>query len=179
MNSRLACSNTSKSSITDSADTPQSGMSALITLNYYLIPRTCLRFVRNSSYKSNSMGLGNSATTGGCSCGVIRYAISGPPDQILVCHCPDCRRAVGAQSVAWIFLSIENFSVTQGTLTAYNSSRGVTRSFCGKCGTTISWVGDKQPGRIDVTIGSLDNPDQFVPTRAVYKTHKLAWASLI
>lgn len=125
------------------------------------------------------MDLHNQETTGGCSCGDIRYVITGPPDQILVCHCPDCRRAAGAQSVAWIFLAIENFNITQGTATAYNSSSGVTRTFCGRCGTTISWVGDTQPGRIDVTIGSLDDPAQFVPTRAVYRRHKLPWTSLI
>jgi len=116
---------------------------------------------------------------GGCSCGEIRYAISGPPEQSLVCHCPDCRRSVGAQSVGWIFIRSEQFELRSGTPKTYNSSAGVTRSFCGTCGTTLTWIGDKQPGRIDVTIGSLDDPNQFPPTRAVYRRHKLAWVSEI
>jgi hypothetical protein len=40
-------------------------------------------------------------------------------------------------------------------------------------------VGDQQPGRMDVTIGSLDDPNQFPPARAVYRKHKLDWAAEI
>ncbi|MBI4696067.1 MAG: GFA family protein [Gammaproteobacteria bacterium] len=112
-------------------------------------------------------------------CGAIRYEVLAAPEKALVCHCPDCRRATGAQSVAWIFLPIEDFRVTRGELACYVSSPGVTRSFCGTCGTSISWVGSMQPGRIDVTIGSLDDPGQFPPTQAVYRRHKLPWASEI
>ncbi|MET0743309.1 MAG: GFA family protein, partial [Microvirga sp.] len=30
--------------------------------------------------------------TGGCQCGTIRYAITGPPHEIYVCHCRECRK---------------------------------------------------------------------------------------
>ena len=116
---------------------------------------------------------------GGCYCGNVRYAISGTPEQSLVCHCPDCRRCAGAQSVGWLLVRSEQFSITAGTPTSFNSSPGVIREFCGRCGTTLTWVGDKQPGRIDVTIGSLDQPNQFPPTRAVYRKHRVEWASEI
>ena len=116
---------------------------------------------------------------GGCSCGEVRYAISGLPEQSLVCHCPDCRRSAGAQSVGWIFIRSEQFDLRSGSPKSYNSSVGVTRTFCGTCGTTLTWVGDQQPGRMDVTIGSLDDPNQFPPTRAVYRKHKLDWAAEI
>lgn len=116
---------------------------------------------------------------GGCYCGEVRYAISGMPEQSLVCHCPDCRRSAGAQSVGWLLVRCEQFKIRSGTPKTFNSSAGVVRAFCGTCGTTLTWVGDKQPGRIDVTIGSLDDPGQFPPTRAVYRKHKVAWASEI
>ena len=115
--------------------------------------------------------------TGGCFCGAIRYRGAGPPDQVLVCHCPDCRRAVGAQSVAWLFLAAEKFEYTQGEPAEFASSPGVVRKFCARCGTTLSWEGDKQPGRIDVTVGSLDDPDSCPATRGVYRKHKLSWTS--
>ena len=116
---------------------------------------------------------------GGYLCRAIRYVVHGAPDQVVVCHCPDCRRATGAQSVAWIFLPLENFEVRKGSLAEYKSSPGVTRSFCERCRTTISWVSEKQPGRIDVTVGSLDEPTSHTPTKAVYRRHKLPWASEI
>lgn len=115
--------------------------------------------------------------TGGCRCGDIRYEFAKEPDDVLVCHCPDCRRSVGAQSVGWAFIELKHFKITRGTLAVYNSSPGVERSFCGRCGTTLTWVGEKQPGRIDVTLGSLDEPGKFAPSRAVYRRHKLPWAS--
>ena len=121
----------------------------------------------------------NYKTQGGCFCGAIRYEILDKPDEILICHCPDCRRATGAQSVAWIFLPVSNYRMVRGEPAQYASSPGVVRKFCSQCGTTISWEGEKQPGRIDVTVGSLDEPEQFAPTRAVYRRHKLPWASEI
>lgn len=116
---------------------------------------------------------------GGCKCGAIRYQGRGEPDQILVCHCPDCRHSTGAQSVAWLFISEDNFSYAKGSPAEFASSPGVIRKFCGTCGTTLSWEGEKQPGRIDVTVGSLDHPENFPPTRAVYRKHRIPWASEI
>ena len=117
--------------------------------------------------------------TGGCYCAAIKYEISAEPDQSLVCHCPDCRRVVGAQSVAYIFLKKSDYRVVSGQPKEFASSTGVIRTFCGDCGTTLSWEGEKQPGRIDVTIGSLDKPEQFPPSKAVYRRHRLSWASEI
>ena len=104
---------------------------------------------------------------GGCNCGAIRYVALGPPDQILVCHCHDCRRATGAQSVAWLFLPIQRYEIVRGTPAEHASSEGVIRKFCTNCGTTLTWEGDSQSGRIDVTVGSLDHPECLAPTRAV------------
>jgi len=97
----------------------------------------------------------------------------------VVCHCPDCRRATGAQSVAWVLVAASAFTVSVGAPLEYASSPGALRTFCGRCGTTLGWRGDRQPGRIDITVGSLDEPARFVPTRAVYRRHKLPWASEI
>jgi hypothetical protein len=39
--------------------------------------------------------------TGGCYCGAVRYETDGEPFHETICHCADCRRIVGAASVAW------------------------------------------------------------------------------
>jgi len=118
-------------------------------------------------------------TLGGCLCGAIRYEISGEPEQALVCHCPDCRKAAGSHAVSWLIVDKTQFILVKGQPTAYGSSPGVVRTFCGKCGTTLTWAGDAHPARIDVTLGSLDDPNKFIPARAVYRRHKLKWASEI
>ena len=116
---------------------------------------------------------------GGCSCGAIRYLVTGAPDQIVVCHCADCRRAAGAQSVAWLILPITGFKIVQGTPSSYRSSGKVTRRFCSNCESTLTYQNDDFPERMDVTIGSLDDPELFVPTRAVFEKHKISWAAPI
>lgn len=116
---------------------------------------------------------------GGCFCGAVRYLITGPPQLSVVCHCPDCRRATGAQSVAWLVVNTEQLKVLSGQPRTYISSAGVARTFCETCGTTLTWTSDLHLNRVDVTIGSLDNPNQFAPTRAVYRRHRLSWASEI
>ena len=68
---------------------------------------------------------------GGCYCGAIRYVINGEIEQCLVCHCPDCRRFTGAQSVAYIFLRTENYTLVKGVPAEYASSKGVIRKFAG------------------------------------------------
>ena len=120
-----------------------------------------------------------STTTGGCYCGAVKFTVSGEPEQVLVCHCPDCRRSVGAQSVGWLIVEDAQFEWLAGTPRGFQSSPSVTRTFCDACGTALTWVGSQNPGRIDVTIGSMDDPDRFVPTRAVYRRHKVRWASEI
>ena len=51
---------------------------------------------------------------GGCLCGKVRYRVSERPRISAICHCVSCRRASGAQSVAWLTLAIEGFSFVTG-----------------------------------------------------------------
>ena len=116
---------------------------------------------------------------GGCSCGAIRYVLTRSPDQAVVCHCSDCRRAAGAQSVAWLILPVAGFEVVRGAPATHRSSSPVLRTFCSTCGTSISYQHDDSPERIDVTIGSLDDPEQFVPTKTEFEHERLSWAASI
>ena len=114
---------------------------------------------------------------GGCKCGAIRYALTEAPTEIVVCHCPDCRRVSGAHALAWVILPSAGFHLATGTPTAYRSSSHVTRTFCGTCGTTLTYQHDDARDSIDVTIGSLDDPEVFRPTEELAEEHKLSWAS--
>lgn len=117
--------------------------------------------------------------TGGCSCGAVRYVLDAPPNLVAVCHCSDCRRAAGAQSVAWLILPATAYHVVAGEPATYHSSRPVVRSFCSACGTPLSYRHEDSPDRVDVTVGSLDDPERYPPTQAVWEKEKLSWAALI
>jgi hypothetical protein len=57
----------------------------------------------------------------------------------------------------------------------FRSSPLVTRTFCGRCGSPLTYRNDKVPGRIDVMTCSLDNPEAFAPTFHVWAGEKLEW----
>jgi hypothetical protein len=112
---------------------------------------------------------------GGCLCGVVRYRIGGAPLATSMCHCHSCRRASGAPSVAWAVFATADFAFGTGRPITFRSSPPVVRTFCGKCGTPLTYQHDESPGTIDVTTASLDFPERFAPMREIWLDDKLAW----
>ena len=119
--------------------------------------------------------MSDSAPQGGCLCGTIRYRITGLPVAQSLCHCRSCRLAAGAPSVAWIVVRRSEFMIVSGEPVRFRSSMSVVRTFCGKCGTPLTYQNDDSPGTIDVTTATLDLPEAFPPTREIWLEHKLAW----
>jgi len=95
---------------------------------------------------------------GGCYCGSIRYKAIGIPKYAGVCYCKDCRRIAGAQSVAWVTFPVSNFEFEKGEPVIYKSSENVERSFCGKCGTSLTYQVKRRKHQMDITTASLDDP---------------------
>lgn len=112
---------------------------------------------------------------GECMCGKIRYVLTTNPTHSTMCHCSDCRQAIGAQSVAWITVPVQHLVFTQGEPTVYNSSPDVSRTFCSHCGTSLTYRHEKHSSGIDITTGSLKNPESFPPTKDVFVRDKLPW----
>jgi hypothetical protein len=112
---------------------------------------------------------------GGCLCGAVRYRVSGEPIATSTCHCRTCRRAGGAPSVAWVVFRSANFAFIAGRPVSFRSSSPVVRTFCGKCGTPLTYQHDESQQTIDVTTASLDSPEQFPPMREIWLEHKLPW----
>lgn len=115
---------------------------------------------------------------GGCLCGEVRYRLSGTPLSSQICHCVSCRLAAGAQSVAYLTVSHENFTSTSGEPLKYHSSPEVTRTFCGKCGTSLTYEHEEDQGSLDVNTATLDLPGEFPPTFHVWMEDKVGWESV-
>lgn len=112
---------------------------------------------------------------GGCFCGTVRYRIEPRDSEVVNCHCSMCRRTSGAPYVTWILLSDEQFELTQGEPAVLKSSGHGTRWFCEKCGTPIVFRTTKRPGKTDVTVCSLDDPNACPPNEDVYVETRLKW----
>ena len=117
--------------------------------------------------------------TGGCYCGAVRFRAKGPVLFQANCHCANCRRAAGAQAVAWITVKPSEFAWEKGEPQRYQTGTGAYRTFCGACGTSLTYENDTRQNEIDLTTGSLDDPEQFPPNRDVFPEEKLSWVSLV
>lgn len=112
---------------------------------------------------------------GGCYCGAVRYAAAEQAFHQTICHCPTCRRVSGAPHVAWFSVARAAYRVTAGTPAQFASSPGVMRSFCGACGTPLSYARSDCPEEIDITTCSLDQPEALAPQDHTFSMYRLSW----
>jgi hypothetical protein len=108
----------------------------------------------------------------------VRYRFSGAPLSSTSCHCQSCRRASGAPVVAWITVRRSELSILAGTPAIFHSSPGVTRQFCNRCGTALTYASGRHVDTIDITTASLDDPLAYPPTTEVWLEHRLSWQAL-
>lgn len=115
---------------------------------------------------------------GRCLCGAVRYHASGQAYRITHCHCKTCRRASGAPFVTWAGFDSDQFTFVAGQPASYASSTNVIRTFCGECGTALTYQRADLPGSIDVTLGSMDDPQAIRPEDHTWTESQLSWISL-
>lgn len=114
---------------------------------------------------------------GGCLCGAVRYAVSGPLREILVCHCVDCRRWTGR---AWAATAAENANLeVRGSknlvwFTSPRSEHGASRASCGRCGSGLFW---RPPGfeRTSISAGTLDDVSGLSVAAHIWVEQATTW----
>jgi hypothetical protein len=111
---------------------------------------------------------------GGCLCGAVRYAC-GELSSSGICHCETCRRSTSAPRLAFVTVAAKDFRFTRGAPTEYASSPGVTRGFCGRCGSHLTYRRADEPDALDVFTVSLDDPNAAPPTAYVWTSEALPW----
>ncbi|NNL64775.1 MAG: GFA family protein [Myxococcales bacterium] len=94
---------------------------------------------------------------------------------MVLCHCKSCRRGAGAPAVAWALVASDDLAFTKGEPERFDSSSGVERGFCRRCGTPLTFRADYMAGLVDVTIGSLDDPDRLPPVMHIWDSRRVAW----
>jgi len=115
---------------------------------------------------------------GGCLCGAVRYRVTKAPTVVDICHCWQCRKASGAPFLGWIGVPADGFAWIAGEPAGFQSSPDNRRHFCASCGTPLVMTGGWAPDLHGVTIGSLDEPQQFTPTDEGWVSQRLPWARL-
>ncbi|MBN8840981.1 MAG: GFA family protein [Sphingomonadales bacterium] len=101
--------------------------------------------------------------TGGCQCGRVRYAVEVENDEAYLCHCRMCQRATGGVSIA--FKNVKRGDVRwEREPDRYASSPIARRGFCSACGTPLTFEYVEGSDKLDLTVGSFDDPARFRPT---------------
>ncbi len=116
--------------------------------------------------------------TGGCLCGAIRYEIDGPLPPPSHCHCSICRKSSGAVAMTWISVPRQRFRFIAGKPKVFRSSDEAERTFCPTCGSLLTFYTVLTPEDVDVSLGSLDDPESHPADRHVFADDALSWLSL-
>jgi hypothetical protein len=115
------------------------------------------------------------ATGGRCLCGAVTYRFDGAPHWSAYCHCESCRRNCSAPVAAFFGVGRGDFRWTGATPALFESSPGVRRLFCGRCGTPMAYDAERDTRSIHLYAASLDDPAAFRPTAHVFAAERLPW----
>jgi hypothetical protein len=112
--------------------------------------------------------------TGGCLCGRVRYEAKPTHREGYYCHCRMCQLAFGNTRAAYLNLRKDQVRWLQEPA-YYASSKIARRGFCSTCGTPLTFE-FLDGERMDLSVGSLDDPGAFKPTtHFAVETRVAAW----
>lgn len=112
---------------------------------------------------------------GRCLCGNIRIRISAGFQLTEFCHCQTCRRATGAPVMAWAAVPRNGIEIDGDSLSRFESSPGVERAFCGRCGTSLTLSEGAFPESVYVSIAALDDAASIAPEIQIWSSERLPW----
>jgi len=121
---------------------------------------------------------------GGCQCGAVRYRVHAAASEVYHCHCSMCRKLHGALYATWALVPRGRLEVEQGesALSTYESSPGVRRRFCRRCGCQLFCEIDSDPDFDWFTPGTLDGGVHPGHTQArehhIFSGSKVAWLDI-
>ncbi len=112
---------------------------------------------------------------GGCLCGLIRYRATAQPLRGVICHCDMCRKHSGAPALAFVHFPTESFAWLESKPSWYRSSPFAERAFCPSCGSTLGMREEVLGDRVQVCIGSLDEPGRVQIQDHVWTSSRVSW----
>ena len=118
---------------------------------------------------------------GGCLCGAVRYAASGEPAFVGVCHCRDRQKFSGSAFAVVVGVRKAALSV-QGTLRTFTkqgeSGKPIHRRFSPTCGSAIADEAEALPDIVMLGAGTLDDPSGLKPAMQIYCDSAQPWVQL-
>jgi len=116
--------------------------------------------------------------SGHCLCGETAFSYTSPECFMVHCHCESCRRATASGFTSFIGVPDGQWRWTGRVPAQYESSPGVHRSFCSRCGTQMAYQAARYPDEIHFYAATLTDPDHFKATGHVHSDEMLSWVHL-
>ena len=114
---------------------------------------------------------------GRCLCKAVSFEIE-LPVTCVNCHCESCRRQCSSPMTTYIGTPDTQWRWTGKEPNVYHSSPGVERTFCGQCGTPMSFRSDRMSGVMHFYAAALENPELVEPSLHVSYEEKLSWLNI-
>jgi len=117
---------------------------------------------------------------GSCLCGKVSFEITGEIQNIIYCHCSQCRKAQGSAFATNGNVNAKDFKFISGKdeLTGYESSPGKTKYFCKHCGSPIISKNQSNPNKVRIRLGTIESNILEKPTAHIFATSKANWENI-
>ena len=118
--------------------------------------------------------------TGECLCTGVQIEISGKLGPVVYCHCSRCQKASGTAFAANADVREKYWRLISGSdlIREFESSSGVWRAFCGRCGSPIYSRRTEAPGVFRVRLGLLDSDPERRPIAHFWVASRAPWYAI-
>jgi hypothetical protein len=123
------------------------------------------------------------AFDGRCTCGLVRYRMTGAPLVVHCCHCRWCQRETGTAFALNALIEADRVVLLQGAPgivdTPSNSGRGQRIARCPTCRIAL-WSNYAGAGDLIrfVRVGTLDEPDRLPPDIHIFTASRQPWVAI-
>ena len=93
---------------------------------------------------------------GGCLCGAVRYEVTGPLRDVVICHCSRCLRSHG-HAAAYSACAGSDLALVHDEGLRWYEAAGRERGFCARCGASLFWRAAERDS-VSIAAGTLDRP---------------------
>jgi hypothetical protein len=116
---------------------------------------------------------------GSCLCQEVAYEISGPIIRLNFCHCTMCQKNHGAAFAPYLRVAKKDFTIVRGEefVASYQSSQGITRTFCHQCGSNLQWIRASSDA-LGIAAGTLDSDIDVQPAAQYWCEDSKRWHQL-
>ncbi|MCW8899635.1 MAG: GFA family protein [Gammaproteobacteria bacterium] len=117
---------------------------------------------------------------GSCLCGKIKFTLSGKIDDIVYCHCSQCRKAQGSAFATNANVKSYSFNFICGeeNLSSYKYSTEQTKYFCKNCGSPIMSKNINFPENVRIRLGTIESDISERPVAHIFVSSKANWEEI-